>query len=440
MVAVWVAVQIVYVHNIHQIDIGSDPMAYLLLAKSSMAQGYDWYPNQLALHSWYVFNPGIVNILIGWLRLGGSSHGLMYVYILLNVITLVSGCTLCRRLGFGRRTAFVFAYLYMLMTAPVLMLNAPYSEPPMICLCMLGCLAAVIAAVKRACWSRAALFFLAGVVLGIAFWIRPHSMAWMVAVCVYLVMRRDYVRGPLAVMCGVASLLALVAVNTHRSFPTYNFSATTTGVNLLMAADRTSTGTYYAEAFSAGHPGYVGDLEAEVDTLSFMHALPHQSVRHTVRTSGLTYAQYDSLFRSRALQEIAAAPGHYIRQTPRRWAYLFTPVNAFLFPEGPYGFTPEQTRIYKYAGKVRFLLDRYLMRPVIWLFWLGFIPFVSWRSARTLFVALPVLVATCATLPFVTLYRYSVIMHPWMCLGVAVLAVWVWGQLSGRVKRRATMS
>lgn len=150
---------------------------------------------------------------------------------------------------------------------------------------------------------------------------------------------------------------------------------------------------------------------------------------------GPNYRQIDSIYRMRAIAYIKEHPWHYVSQTPAKWGYLFLPANVYLHPADGAGFSPVQMKLYGAYYAYQNILNRWLYIPVLVICWLGFIPLMSWRRRSYMFIALPVLAVTAATLPFVGAFRYCFIMLPWVYMGAsaAIAACWRW---IGRSARR----
>lgn len=89
---------------------------------------------------------------------------------------------------------------------------------------------------------------------GVAYWFRPHALGWLIADGIFLVMNRERMKGPAILALGFVGFLTVIALQTRRVFPDYNFGATTASVNLMMSADSSATGTYNGKPFVKGEP------------------------------------------------------------------------------------------------------------------------------------------------------------------------------------------
>lgn len=97
-ICLWVAFQAVYVAFMYRHEMIPDPGTYIINAETAIKYGYNWYPNHTTYHDAYIFNPGIVNLIIFWKLHIGGERTIPFLFILLNLVTLLMGFDLCRRL------------------------------------------------------------------------------------------------------------------------------------------------------------------------------------------------------------------------------------------------------------------------------------------------------------------------------------------------------
>ncbi|MCM1336567.1 MAG: hypothetical protein NC187_06025 [Candidatus Amulumruptor caecigallinarius] len=397
-------------------------------ATRAIELGYNWYPNHDNFHDKYIFNPGITNLIILWKLWFGTERSLPYLFIVFNLIILLSGFDLCRRLRLGKSVRYLYAYMMIAMPSNTVILNLIWSEIPTVTCCMSACWLVTVALDSQGAARRNILLCGAGMLLGAGYWIRPLAICWLASAGIFLLMRKARIAAPATLCAAFGCVLVLVAIVTHRVFPDYNFSATTSSFNLLMSADESATGSYNNIPFKKGHRGF---LECATDSSRPSGVVaPWDTTVHYFRTraDGFTYRQYDSAYRTISIAYIKEHPWDYVSQTPAKFSGMYMPNNAYIYPAEGAGFNRFQKKLYGVYWGYQSSVNRWLYIPVLCIFWLGFVPLLCWRRQSFMFIALPVLLVTMATLPFVGIFRYSFITLPWIYAGsaIAVTSAFQW--------------
>lgn len=410
----WVIFQILYAEIYHDTGLLSDPGAYVYYAEECVKNGTT-YPDLSNYYDSYIFNPGIINIFILWIKLFGNINGIWYMFIVMNIaIMLMIGKT-CNIIMPGEKAvAYVAMYMFMLIPANALIVSHTFSEVPFEFFCMFS----FMYALRRNYVS----LILAGICIAIAYWIRPLGAAWILATAIYMVLKFRSWRQPAAYLVSGALTLCFIAISSHRHFPDYNYTATTGGYNIIMGANDSAVGAYDNSVFKPGRNGYLGETVDSTRPTRIVKWANTGELKYYNKTT-YTYAQYDSIYMSRSKEWIKNNPGKWLSQIPYKFKFLFVfPGSAFIYryPALTYENDGLKYRIFCWIDAINGIFTRYIFFPLIMLYWIVFVAFISWRKYSYLYVALPVIFATGITMAAVVAPRYNFIMIPWIYIGICI--------------------
>lgn len=286
IVAVWLLFQVVLIFC-HFGPQGGDWGHYIALAHRCYDAG-QWYPMGLDIsRSNYIFAPGLVNLLILEARLTGGIWINKWLYLLMNMGLLLIVTDTARRL-FSRRTACWTAIVYCLLYSNAFIALSANSELPFVFISMTGVWLVVA---TRKPYSAIA----AGALMGLANWIRPLGVLYLVAAALFLLLfttRRKAVAGIGSMLCGFILSVCVIGFSAKAKTGHFIFQSTTGGFNLIMTANDRAFGGVDTEAWhDSTSTAYIADID-HYDCL-----------------------QRDSIWRARSLE--------WIREHPLRYAWLY---------------------------------------------------------------------------------------------------------------------
>lgn len=273
--AIWLVAQIILVVATLGMPQYSDAANYTRFAHEAV-DAASWYPTISVFNdSMWVANTGYINFLALNLRLFGTLKLVGFEQILFNILLLWSFVALVRRFA-GDRTALAAAIIFCLLPSNAMVVPALMSD----LLCM-SLLMASLAIMRRRLWTLAA----AGLLCGIANWVRPITLVFLPSILLYALYTRTsikyyipYALG-LAVVWGATSLLALHSCGHPLS------GSTTKGTNMIMGCFDGADGGYCDDAFLPGNAGYI-DPALHYNVVQTDSALTRRSVDWIMQNPG----------------------------------------------------------------------------------------------------------------------------------------------------------
>lgn len=273
---VMLAVQVGLIVACHGVEQRPDSCFYQELARRAATAG-EWYPSALNIHDDFIYAAGLVNVMIASLRLSGSLVPVMLLNLLLNLGIILMGARLARHY-FGVRVAYIFTTMYALLYSTWWAAVPTVTEVPFLFLALL----ALCLMHRRGVWWALA----AGIALALANWVRPLAVIFLATGLVVMWQRKARYRSYATLFVGLAATVALLGLGAKHTTGYFTPQATTSGVNLAIAYNEHSWGYLY-----------VSLLE---DTTN--------QVLHIEGRDSYTYAEKDSIWRTRALHYMAAHP------------------------------------------------------------------------------------------------------------------------------------
>jgi hypothetical protein len=141
---------------------------------------------------------------------------------------------------------------------------------------------------------------ISGIILAMANWVRPLSLAYMVGMLIYLfiVKKRKHI---IKLLASFMLLIVCIGASAYFSSGYFVYQSTTSGVNLIMGANDDADGSYNTTCFQEGKIAYL-----DQDVLNNM-----------------TFTQRDSYYRKLAIQWIIKNPIKWILLFPKKIFYLY---------------------------------------------------------------------------------------------------------------------
>lgn len=288
--AVWLITQIGLVVYHWDLPCHDDALYYRQLAEGCIGAG-TWYPAAHNLYDVYVFGPGYVNLLIGVYKLFGTFAAVGLVNLVLNVGLLLEIRLLGKRL-FGETTGYVAAILYMLLFSSLYLPVAHQTDLPFAFL--------LAGALLLGMHRRMPMLVAAGVLIGLANWMRPLAVVFLATIVVcYATQRRPW-RDYAAVVLPLLATVLLIGGAAKARTGHFVYQSTTGGVNLAMSA-------------FDGANGLVNfDLMKDTANYPWMND-----------PTPLTFAERDRRLKQSAVGWIVRHPAEYASQIPLKLLALF---------------------------------------------------------------------------------------------------------------------
>jgi len=311
----WVIFQFVWNSHFQYDEWISDSGLYQYYAKQCYEAG-TMYPNMQFYHYEYIHNPGWVNVLILWYAVFHSFSGVIYLIIIFNLLSFLLLRSVAMEISGNRSFRYLVMYLYMLLPAFSTTFTFYWSEPLYIFLTLLS----YYCTLKHSY----AYLFVGGVCLALAFWVRPVAIASAISSAIFILLYYKSFKRLSIYLGGCTCISMLIAWTTHQNFPNYLCSATTGGVNLIMASHDNATGQWDGSVrINQGGYGYLPGLWSDDKYKPvYMYFDRDELIKDYEDT--YTYREVDSIYKKRSMMWIQANPLKYIRLFPHKIKILFS--------------------------------------------------------------------------------------------------------------------
>lgn len=291
---VWMAVQVALLF-VQLEPQGGDWGHYIWLAQKCFEAG-SWYPmTDNILHSNYIFAPGLVNLLIVEAKLTNSIWVNRLLYLLMSAGLLAELAAIARKL-FSERVALWTAIVYCLLYSNLFITLSANTELPFLFLCVTGVWLVLAAAGNGVGWKLPLRCLVAGILIGLANWIRPLGVLYLIVIALLLALfaaKGARLRGITAMACGFVLMAGTIGMATKMRTGYFNCQSTTGGFNLIMTAND--------KAFGG------------VDTRRWVDP---SSTAYIQNIDKYNCFQRDSIWKARSLEWIATHPLRYA------WLYV----------------------------------------------------------------------------------------------------------------------
>lgn len=303
-IAAWALWTVMLIGNIRLIIVfageqSGDYLGYVNKAKEIAAAGA-FYPRVQDLYGVpYLHAPGYVNFLALIFRVTENLRVIFVCNLLFLQGILFAAKQIVYRLTGSGRSADIFQALYCLYFTLGVGGGVVLANTEML-FCALVFASLALLTGKR---QRTGGLILAGVLMGLANWIRPVAFVFLPAAIwgIYQFHKNHLIRR-IAVYCG-AMLAVIVSIGTgsYISSGKFVYQSTTMGVNLLVGNSPVADGNNHWDVFAEGNIGYVSSEDAQ----------------------GWTYEDYEDFYFATALDWIKENPLGVIKLIPARMFCLY---------------------------------------------------------------------------------------------------------------------
>ena len=266
----------------------SDAESYLELARY-YATVNSWYPGPGDLHATYIFGNGYVNLLSVVMRLSTSMIWAFLLNMLFAQMIVLSWADIAGQLTGRTQTACLTVVLLCAMCGLWGEVVATRTE-----LCFMAFMGVSLALSLR---KSAGALLAAGVLMGLANWVRPLLVVFLPGVLLFFLMRRIGWKRVLAYLAGLALVIVLLGARTYQRTGRFVYQAQTMGVNMLMGANDDADGSYVGKVYDEGKPGYVAP------------------------GSGVTFDERDARYKRYAVEWIMEHPLRFAALAPAKLFY-----------------------------------------------------------------------------------------------------------------------
>lgn len=271
-----------------------DSEGYIFLANECLEKG-EPYPVSTLLYDYpFLWNIGAINLVALTLKLFGSITPLLVFYALLKGITAWLCYDIMRLLTRKHTVAMMALWIYVLYPANYGEATSVLGELPFIFLVMV---AIWLTLARRS-------FFLAGVVLAIAGWIRPFALVFLAALVLYLFWQKEHrvLRTFLRLIGGYIVAIALIGTLTSMRTGLFLYQAKTGWMALMQHSwDNSSDHTAFPT-----NPETIG------------------------QDSTLNVSEKDAVWRSMFFSWLSQNPMEYVRQMPAKLVNTYASDNVNL--------------------------------------------------------------------------------------------------------------
>lgn len=255
------------------------------------AEYRSFYPDGDDVYSPYIFNPGYVNYLSVFFRHTKNDKIVMLANVVLNAMlgffVLYIGYKLFRSMRVGLMAAILF-FLFPAFSAEVALLRSEL----LFTMLAFGALAVFLSGWKFR-------YMLAGLLLGLANFVRPVAIVFLLPICGWALLRSIPLRRFAWLPACMVAVTLLFGWVSYRHSGYFVYQSTTGGVNLLMGANDDANGGYSSEVFAEGKAGYIPAWEE------------------------VTFAEKDAFWRAQAIDWIKEHPFRFLQLVPRKLFYTY---------------------------------------------------------------------------------------------------------------------
>lgn len=258
----------------------SDYGEYIKLAQGCLDRK-SWYPNSANMYDSYIFAPGLVNYFILQMKLFGTMSVNLWLNLLLNLGIIYFVYGIADKL-FNKNTAYISVFTYSLLYSTWWIVIPAGTEVPFLFLSLLG-LWTVVKQKSIGC------IFLAGIAFGLANWIRPLVVIFLITALVMMYMNKAKKSRYVSLIVGFVMILSLIGAASYKSANRVILQSSTSGVNLAYTSNDKAYG------------GVASSLRGDTTNLCYIR-----------NASSYTYAQKDSIWKARSIEWIKAHPAKFI--------------------------------------------------------------------------------------------------------------------------------
>lgn len=333
-VAIQVILLCIFVNHKQLSDYGE----YITLAQDCIARG-NWYPDSANMHDSYIFAPGLINYFILQMKLFGTMSVNLWLNLMLNLGIIYFVYGISNKL-FNKTTAYISVIAYSLLYSTWWVVIPAGTEVPFLFLSLLGLWAVVNQ-------KNIGYIFLAGVAFGLANWIRPLVVIFLITALVMMYMNKVKISKYISLTIGFVLVLGLIGAASYKSANRVILQSSTSGVNLAYTSNDKAYG------------GVASSLLSDTTNLCYIK-----------NANSYTYAQKDSIWKARSIEWIKDHPvkfaGLYAIKIPGLFAEDTWPDRAVLPGAGFIDkFAHGQITLPEFIGRVLLLVSKSIVFYII---------------------------------------------------------------------------
>lgn len=316
----------------------SDYGEYISLAKDCIARG-NWYPDSANMHDSYIFAPGLINYFILQMKLFGTMSVNLWLNLILNLGIIYFVYSIANKL-FNKNTAYISVIAYSLLYSTWWIVIPAGTEVPFLFLSLLGLWAVVNQ-------KSIGYILLAGVAFGLANWIRPLVVIFLITALVMMYLNKVKISKYISLAVGFVLVLSLIGAASYKSANRVILQSSTSGVNLAYTSNDKAYG------------GVASSLLSDTTNLCYIK-----------NANSYTYAQKDSIWKARSIEWIKVHPvkfaGLYAIKIPGLFAEDTWPDRAVLPGAGFIDkFAHGQISLPEFIGRVLLLVSKSIVFYII---------------------------------------------------------------------------
>ena len=333
-----VAIQIFLIVSFGDYKQLSDYGEYITLAQDCIARG-NWYPDSANMHDSYIFAPGLINYFILQMKLFGTMSVNLWLNLILNLGIIYFVYSISNKL-FNKTTAYISVIVYSLLYSTWWVVIPAGTEVPFLFLSLLGLWAVVNQ-------KNIGYLFLAGVAFGLANWIRPLVVIFLITALVMMYMNKVKISKYISLAVGFVLVLSFIGAASYKSANRVILQSSTSGVNLAYTSNDKAYG------------GVASSLLSDSTNLCYIK-----------NANSYTYAQKDSIWKARSIEWIKDHPvkfaGLYAIKIPGLFAEDTWPDRAVLPGAGFIDkFAHGQISLPEFIGRVLLLVSKSIVFYII---------------------------------------------------------------------------
>ena len=289
----------------------NDGEGYLDYARIALAEHQPYPSPKTILGQPFIWNPGIINLIILSLWAFQSLWPLLLTLCLMKALSAFLVAKIASKL-FSHQTALIALFLYILYPNNWGQSTMLSSEIPMVFFTLL----AVNLSLKnnnsprllRPRRSHIPLQFLAGITLAIANWFRPVATIFLVALVLYHLLKRSRLLRPrrnstspiLHLLSGYILTILIIGTSCYLRTGYFIYQSDTLWFNMAEATYEKDPQPHYStEMFPTGTARYIQDMQHK------------------------TAIECSHIWRQRSLKWLAEHPAQYLSKIPARLYYVY---------------------------------------------------------------------------------------------------------------------
>ena len=228
IVALCVFIQVFLIISFGDYKQLSDYGMYIRIAQECLERG-SWYPDSANMYDIYIFAPGLVNYFILQMKLFGTMSVNLWLNLFLNLGIIYFVFSIANRF-FNKNTACISVIAYSLLYSTWWIVIPAGTEVPFLFLSLLGLWVVVNQ-------KGIGYMILAGFAFGLANWIRPLVVIFLITALVMMYMNKVKISKYISLTIGFVLVLGLIGAASYKSANRVILQSSTSGVNLAYTSN-----------------------------------------------------------------------------------------------------------------------------------------------------------------------------------------------------------